>query len=252
MTPNPSLHRAMAKPDAIASLRAQIARIEGVGAKHGVLPFGVESIDRHLPAGGIAAGALHEVAGSRELADDAAATVFLAGILARLEGPVFWCLTWRDLFAPALHLAGLHPDRVVFVEAGSDTHVLTAMEECLRHEGLGGVVGELKKVSLTASRRLQLAAEQSGVPAFLFRRACPIEVRTDGSAAVSRWRIRAAPSEVLGIPSLGRPRWDLTLERARGGDAHNWIVEGCDAQGRIALPANLVHRPVAQEGRQAA
>ena len=75
------------------------------------------AIDRHLPGGGLAAGALHEIADSPDLADGASATVFLAGILARIEGSVFWCLRWRDLFAPALHLAGLHPDRVIYVEA---------------------------------------------------------------------------------------------------------------------------------------
>jgi len=242
----------MREPPALADLRAQIAAIEGGATRHPVLPFGVEAIDRHIPAGGISAGALHDIAGSRELADDAAATVFLAGILARFDGPVFWCLAYRDLFAPALHLAGLHPDRVIFVEVGSDTHVLTAMEECLRHPGLGGVVGEVGEVGLTASRRLQLAAEQSGVPAFLFRRACALDAKMEGSAALTRWRVRAVPSERLGIPSLGRPRWELALERARGGDPHTWTVEGSDAQGRIALPAQLVDRPAAQEGRQAA
>ena len=248
------------------SSRAKIAQIEGVAARHSVLPFGVETIDRQLPVRGIASGALHDVAGIRELADDAAATIFLAGILARLEGTVFWCLRWRDLFAPALHLAGLHPDRVIFVEAGSDTNVLTAMEECLRHPGLAGVVGELGKVSLPPSRgraaggrgppppprRLQLGAEASGVAAFVFRRSSPVETAAEGSAAVTRWRVRAAPSEALGIPSLGRPRWELSLERARGGDPQLWMVEACDAQGPIALPADLVDRPAQAEDRQAA
>jgi protein ImuA len=233
-------------------LRARIAQIEGVGTRRGTLPFGVGGIDGHLPDGGIATGALHEMAGSPELADDAAATVFLAGILARLDGTVLWCLRWRDLFAPALHLAGLHPDRVVFVEAGSDTNVLIAMEECLRHEGLAGVVGELRKMTLTASRRLQLAAEQSGVPAFVFRRSSTIDEQGEGSAALTRWRVRATPSERLGIPSLGRPRWEVTLERARGGEPKHWIVEGCDEQGRLGLPANVAHGPRQAEGRRAA
>jgi protein ImuA len=242
----------MVQSAVLAELRARIACIEGVGTRHGSIPFGVDAIDDHLPGGGIATGTLHEVAGSPELADDAAATVFIAGILARMEGTVFWCLHWRDLFAPALSLAGLHPDRIIFVEAGSDTNVLTAMEECLRHPGLGGVVGELKKMTLTASRRLQLAAEQSGVPAFAFRRVSPVEALAEGSAAVTRWRVRAAPSETLGIPSLGRPRWELALERARGGDPKLWTVEACDAQGRIGLPLDVAHRPRQAEGRQAA
>lgn len=233
-------------------LRARIARIEGEGGRHPVLPFGIPAMDAHLPAGGLATGALHEVAGTRELSDEAAATIFLAGILARSEGTVFWCLRWRDLYAPALDLAGLHPDRVVFVEAGSDANVLTAMEECLRHPGLGGVVGEIRKMTLTASRRLQLAAEQSGVTAFAFRRSADPATDVEGSAAATRWRIRAAPSETLGIPSLGRPRWEVTLERARGGEPKLWLVEGCDAQGRLGLPADVAHGPRQAEGRQAA
>lgn len=233
-------------------LRARIACIEGAGVRHPPIPFGIPAIDRQLPSGGMATGALHEVAGSRELADDAAATVFLAGILARTEGPIFWCKHWRDLFEPGLDRAGLHPDRVIYVEAGSDTNVLIAMEECLRHAGLGGVVGELKKMTLTASRRLQLAAEQSGVPAFVFRRHADPAVNSDGSAAVTRWRVRAVASERLGIPSLGRPRWEVTLERARGGEPRTWIMEGCDAQGRIAVPADLADRSGPAQGRQAA
>ena len=236
----------------IAELRARIAAVEGTTGRHDTLPFGIADIDRRLPGGGLASGALHEILGSPDLADDASATIFLTGILARLEGPVLWCMRWRDLFAPALHLAGLHPDRLIHVEAGSDTNVLLAMEECLRHAGLAGVVGELGKYSTTASKRLQLAAESSGVSAFVFRRAARVEAVAEGTAAITRWRIAAAPSEALGIPSLGRPRWRVALERVRGGNPHSWIVEGCDAQGRIGLPAALVDRPAAAEDRQAA
>ncbi|UYY57180.1 ImuA family protein [Sphingomonas sp. S2-65] len=242
----------MRQPAVIADLRSRIAAIEGVGRTREAAPFGVPAIDRHLPGGGLVAGALHEVTGSPELCDDAAATIFLAGILARVEGPVFWCLRWRDLFAPALDLAGLHPDRVIHVEAGSDTNVLLAMEECLRHPGLAGVVGEVARLSTTASKRLQLAAESSGSTAFVFRRAAPIDGQGEGTAAVTRWRVLAAPSIPLGIPSLGRPRWEVQLERVRGGEPKSWIVEACDAQGRLALPAQLVDRPAAAEERRLA
>jgi len=233
-------------------LRARIARIEGACVRYSSIPFGLDSLDRHLPAGGLAGGALHEVAGSPELCDDAAATVFLAGILARIDGPVFWCLRWHDLFAPALSLAGLHPDRVIHVEAGSDTNVLLAMEECLRQPGLAGVVGEVGKLSTTASKRLQLAAESSGVTPFVFRRGSKIDGGTEGTAAVTRWRITAVPSENLGLPGLGRPRWQVSLERVRGAEPRKWILEGCDATGRLALPADLVDRPAPQADCQAA
>lgn len=242
----------MWQPAVLAELRSRVAAIEGAVHPRGSTPFGVDLIDECLPGGGIATGALHEIAGGAELADDASATIFLAGILARIDGPVLWCLRWRDLFAPALHLAGLHPDRMIHVEVGSDANVLLAMEECLRHPGLAGVVGEIGKYSTTASKRLQLAAEGSGVTAFIFRRSSKPDQAVEGTAAVTRWRVTAASSEDLGIPSLGRPRWRVELERVRGGNPQHWILEGCDETGRLRLPAELVDGPVAQEGRQAA
>lgn len=97
----------MSNPALPDSLRARIATIEGRLRSRAVIPFGIAAIDERLPGGGIAEGALHEVAGSAALADDAAATIFIAGILARTEKMILWCLRWRDLFAPALSLAGL-------------------------------------------------------------------------------------------------------------------------------------------------
>jgi hypothetical protein len=55
---------AMRHASVIAKLRAQIAELEGVGARRDALPFGVAAMDRHLPAGGPISGALHEIAGS--------------------------------------------------------------------------------------------------------------------------------------------------------------------------------------------
>ena len=85
-------------------LRARIARLaRGALAPPSVLPFGLEEIDSRLPQGGLVLGALHEIAGGGPGAvHGAAAALFAAGILARLKGPVLWCLRARDLFAPAL------------------------------------------------------------------------------------------------------------------------------------------------------
>src|SRR5262244_1977039 len=88
----------------VAALRERIRCLEG-GARHQrtVLPFGIKTIDRHLPEGGLALGALHEVAGGGNGAiDGAAAALFTAGIAARTQGQVLWCLTRQDLFAPGI------------------------------------------------------------------------------------------------------------------------------------------------------
>jgi protein ImuA len=48
----------------------------------------------------------------------AAATLMVAGCLARLSGAVLRMLNQSDLFAPALDAVGLGPDRVIYAEAG--------------------------------------------------------------------------------------------------------------------------------------
>lgn len=97
--------------------------------------------------------------------DGAAAALFAAGIAARTKGPVVWCLTRPDLFFPALAQVGLHPDRVIFVESDREEDVLANMEEGLAFGGLGAVVGELVRLPMVGSRRLQLAAERTGTMA---------------------------------------------------------------------------------------
>jgi protein ImuA len=126
-----------------------------------VLPFGLKAIDRHLPEGGLALGALHEVAdGGHGAIDGAAAALFTAGVAARTRGKVLWCVMRPDLFAPALAQAGLVPDRVIYVEAGDETSVLICFEEGLRHSGLGAVVAEVARLDglpppSTCRRRLR-------------------------------------------------------------------------------------------------
>jgi protein ImuA len=75
----------------IEELRERIRRLEGAaGRRRLVLPFGLKAINRHLP-GGLALGALHEVAGGHGAIDGAAAALFAAGIAARTRGRALWC-----------------------------------------------------------------------------------------------------------------------------------------------------------------
>jgi protein ImuA len=230
----------------LANLRHQIMRLEGGRHHHRPLSFSLPSIDQRLPQGGLALGALHEMIEGGPSAEFAgAATLFVAGIAARLRGPVLWCLSRRDLFAPGLMNAGLHPDRVIYAETFREREVLAVMEEGLREQGLAAVVGEVTRLGLTASRRLQLAAEASGVPALALRRWWTVaekELTGLPSAAVTRWRIAPFASHAPPTPGLGRARWHVELLRCRGGEPHSWIVEACDAKGRLALPADLADR----------
>ncbi|WP_341989604.1 ImuA family protein [Azorhizobium sp. AG788] len=239
---------------AIAELRAQIETIEGPGRRiRSVLPFGLASLDERLPGHGLAMGALHEVAGGGNGAiDGAAAALFVGGIAARTKGKVLWCITRPDLFAPALAQAGLAPDRVIYVEGGDDKMVLACIEEGLRHGGLGAVVGEVRGLSMTASRRLQLRAEESGTIGLVLRRWRRQAEATDfgqPTAAVTRWRVSVLPSTPLPVPGVGRHRWRVELMRCRAGESADFVVEACDGQGRLAVPADMVHGSGAAETR---
>ena len=239
----------------VEELRERIQRLEGAAARRRlVLPFGME-IDQHLPRGGLALGALHEVAGGGNGGiDGAAAALFTAGIAARTRGRVLWCVIRQDLFAPAFAQAGLLPDRVIYVEAGDEKVVLACFEEGLRHGGLAAVVAEIARLSMTASRRLQLAAESSGAIGIAIRRwRRQTEAADFGqpTASVTRWRVGALPATPLPVPGVGRARWQLELIRCRAGESADFEVEACDAKGRLALPSGLVLGPVEKNISQA-
>jgi protein ImuA len=246
----------------LAALRAQMAQLAPPGGRPAGAPlrFDLPELDRHLPDGGLARGALHEVGSAGpELEHGAAAALFIAGLLARTRGPVLWVLERADLFAPGLAAAGLAPDRVVYADAGRPEAVLAVLEEGLRHPGLVAGVGEVSgRLSLSASRRLHLAAAGSGVTGFVLRRSWRAGAAAgEPSAAVTRWSLSALPSapplpEAPDVPGLGRARWRLELLRARGAEPMSFVVEACDAQGRLRLVAALADRSAATDRRRAA
>ncbi|WP_252727157.1 ImuA family protein [Paracoccus sp. C2R09] len=240
----------------LALLRHRVAAIEGDhGRPEAVLPFGLTELDRRLPKGGLAVGCLHEVAGGGNGAvDGAAASCFAAGIAARLPGQVLWCVTQADLFAPGLEQAGLSPDRVIHVEAGDDISVLACMEEGLRHGGLAAVVADVSRLSMTASRRLHLAAKASGTTGIALRRWRRQAEASDfgqPTAAMTRWRVSVLPSVPLPVQGVGRSRWLVELLRARAGESFDIELEACDGTGHLGLSADVAGGSAASAGKRA-
>jgi protein ImuA len=240
----------------LPELRERLRRIERSAAvAHEVLPFGITAIDQALPGGGLARGALHEILGmGGDEEDGALAAAFAAHILGRIseigDGLVLWCLPRPDLYGPGLAAHGLDPGRVVLVRTSRDAEILWAMEEGLRAPGIAAVVGEIGSLPMVASRRLQLAAERSGIIAFLLRRwrdgGQAARERALPNAAVTRWRVATLPSRPSrGEPGVGRPRWRVELLRCRGGEPASWEIEVPNATDPVSLAAALADRPAA-------
>ncbi|WP_353187139.1 hypothetical protein, partial [Bosea sp. (in: a-proteobacteria)] len=222
-----------------AALRAGPAAAGRVG-------LGAAEIDAAL-SGGLERAALHEVyaAGTAGLA---AATGFALGLALRAargeaqgeaqEGaagsgrPILWVRqdfvdaeTGR-LHAPGLNELGLDPARLLLVRARDGEGVLRAGAEGARCPALGAVLiepwGEPRAFDLTASRRLALAAEGSGVTTLLLR----VAAAEMPSAARTRWQVRPLASRALEANAPGGPAFGLRLLRQRGGAAEReWRVE---------------------------
>ncbi len=134
----------------------------------------------------------------------------------RHPGPVFWILLAHEHQRPLPR--GLPPglaERLVLLTPRTGTDLLWATEESLRGAAAGLVIAEPHEpLSLTAGRRLQLAAEAGRTPALML-----IAEGAGSNAAESRWS--CAP--------LAAPAADSTLHhwaciKNKSGTTAQWIV----------------------------
>jgi protein ImuA len=223
------------------ALRRAIVAIERKGAALEDAPaqrFGIASIDKVL-GGGLAMGALHEVAAAAE-PEIAAATGFTLALAARRpRGAVLWVAEDMGLresgqpYGLGLDEIGLQPERLVTVAATRVRDVLWAMEEALRCKALAAVIGEVREArSLddVAARRLSLAANAGGALALLMlARPSP-----HPSPAVTRWVVGAAPS-APDHHGIGPPRIRVDLVRNRLGRLGTWMLEWSCVDQRFHL-----------------
>ena len=134
---------------------------------------------------------------------------------------------------------GLGSLELIHVEARDARAALWAMEEGVRCSGLSGVIGELWRdpaaLDFTATRRLAVAAERSGVPCWLVRLAGTANL----SGARMRWRIASSPSiaNQFDPRAPGAPVWDAELFRARGHPPGRWSIAHEADSFRLASPA---------------
>ena len=157
---------------------------------------------------------------------DGGATGLLLAMLGR-ERPLLWVQERMAILEGGrIYPPGLGLDDLIHVEANDARAALWAMEEGLRCSALGGVIGELwgdpRALDFTATRRLAVAAERSGVPAWLLR----FGGRENLSGARMRWRVASAPSppHPFDHRAPGAAAWGAELFRARGFAPGRWVV----------------------------
>ena len=209
--------------------------------------LGHEGIDSAL-GGGLMRGALHEVLPASPQ-DHAAATGFALALIACLTKTRDWIWIRQTMaerekgrpYGPGLKGFGLDPKNLLDVTTHDTQDALKAAEEALRCAALGATLcepwGETKALDLTATRRLTLAAETSGVPLVLLGD-CN---RALSTAARTKWRIAALPSRSAFGP--GTPRFSVELVLNRQSQAQMreaiWMTEWCHGE-RIFKPADSV------------
>jgi protein ImuA len=232
-------------------LRDRMRRLEKPrAAELPVLSLGLPVLDNVLPWGGLPTGALHEILGRP---GDAAACGFAVRLLRDLvrlrRRPVLWCRGDEDTgapYAPGLMQNGLACDSVIFARTRKPAELLWAMEEGLRSGAFAAVYGEDAAPDLTATRRLQLAAEAGATTALL---SLPYRVAGGVSAALTRWRVTSVPVE-----AEETARWQIELTRCRGGEGGAWQVTCSQGEGdealRLRLAAVLADRSLASDAAE--
>lgn len=220
----------LSKDDIIAKLQKDILSLQGFKTTGNNT-----AVDRHLgpilqsfPNNIFPVGAMHEFIYSAPEAA-AATSGFVSGLLAALmqqNGMVIWIGAEQSIFPPALQLFGIAPDKLIFINLKKEKEMLWAMEEALKCTGLSAVVAETPELGFTASRRLQLAVEESKVTGFILRQN-PRNLAT--TACVTRWKITSIPSVLeADMPGVGFPRWQVDLLKVRNGKPNCWKV-ACSA-----------------------
>jgi protein ImuA len=214
------------KAHIIAQLQKDILPLQGYKPVAGNIGFdaGLGFINKAFPNALFPLGAIHEFfCGGPE--DVSASGGFIAGIVSAIMqkgGVAFWISSSQTIFPPALKAFGIEPDKVIFINVQKEKEITWVMEEALKCEGLAAVIADTPEVSFTASRRLQLAVEQSRVTGFIIRR----NPRNLATACVTRWKITSLPSASEdGLPGVGFPRWNVELLKVRNGTPGQWQLE---------------------------
>ena len=177
-----------------------------------------DAVDCWMPHGGLPAGCIHEVKGTN-LASALAFSSILSGRLAGAQGNIVYISADHSLHPLGLLPYGTRLDQFLLVTVRRSQDLAWAVMEALRCSQVSAVMTVLDGLNLTDSRRLQLAAENSGATGFLLGHTTSAPI----AAPITRWKV----SSNVGKPGqrFDEPAWTLDLLYCRGGRPGSWTIE---------------------------
>jgi hypothetical protein len=194
--------------------------------------FGTNEIDRFF-SNGLSPHALHEITPAH-YQDSWATLSFALALLSRRarhdQKPILWCSSsvdlseFGDLYGHGFQRFNLDPGRFILIETKNDRETAFVLEETLKSRQLCAVLGPMKTLNFTLSRRLSLMAAKGQTPALLITKPDSPGIRT----AASRWQVAALPPDetVFTAFSSHQLSWQITLIRNRQGPADKkWYLE---------------------------
>lgn len=208
----------MPRHPALEKLREQLGCLEGAQSRFSKTVPIADAVDCWMPHGGLPSGCIHEVKGA-SLAGALAFSAILSARIAGEQGNIVYIAPDRSLHPLGLLPYGIKLDRLLFVSVRRPQDLAWALLEGLRCPQVSAVMAVLDSADLTASRRLQLAAESSGATGFLLGR----NSATSITAPITRWKISAR----VGNPGqrFDEPVWAVDLLYCRGGRPGSWTLE---------------------------
>lgn len=228
----------MGSPLALAALPPglvwQADRLAGSAAPG--LSTGFAVLDAQLPGGGWPRGALIELLVARPGVGE----LSLLLPLLRTTADDHWHAWIAPPFlpyAPALGAAGVPLERLLLVRTASTAETLWATRQATASGACSAVLAWPGRIDNAGLRRLQLAAEDSATPLFLFR---PAEAARQPSVAALRLHLSARPGRLV-IDILKRrgpaPGAPVTLELPQRSGRHDEAPASAFSLHVLARPA---------------
>ena len=240
-SPTPAPSRPLSLPDALPpAVRSALWRADMLGSPVStVLPSGWPQLDEQLPGGGWPCQSLTEILGAQpsvlewRLVGPALRGVVERGKTVVMIGPP------KCPHLPGLVHFGLDERHLVWIAATAPAQRLWCTEQLIKANAAGAVLAWLPQVRPDQLRRLQVCAQNSEGPVFLFR---PIAAAAEASAAPLRVQAELGSDWSLKVRVLKRRGAvmdePLVLDSVPGG-LHAVLTP------RLARPSTLLSREAA-------